>query len=270
MIGFGVFTVFALGLRHGADPDHLAAIDNLTRNSVERRPIFSRFVGTLFAGGHSVMVLSIAAIVGYLGTKIAAQHQLIETVGTWISIVVLVAIALANLRQLGAGATRLVGVKTRFMPAFLREGTNPWLAVPVGLLFGFGFETSSQVATYAVAFGADSGLVGALAVGAAFCLGMICTDTLDSVLVHRLVSARSETPGRVVRVWIWSVTLVALAVAAYELAQVLGWHSPVPDIAVSGTIVSTLLVVFAYVFFATRRISVTPNLTATRIGEQTP
>ncbi len=147
MIGAGIFAVFALGLRHGADPDHLAAIDNLTRNSFDRRPWLSRFCGTLFAGGHSIMVLSIAALVGVMGSHFQAHGALIEQIGTWISIAVLVAIAFLNLQQLRGGGTRLVGAKTRLLPRALREATSPWLAIPVGLLFGFGFETSSQIAT---------------------------------------------------------------------------------------------------------------------------
>jgi nickel/cobalt transporter (NiCoT) family protein len=260
MIGLGAFTVFALGLRHGADPDHLAAIDNLTRNSVERRPILSRFVGTLFAGGHSVMVLAIAALVGYIGTRVSTNRDLIETAGTWISIVVLVLIAAMNLRQLAAGrGDRIEGLKTRLLPAALRDGTSPLLAIPVGLLFGFGFETSSQVAAYALAFGVNAGVFGALIVGAMFCLGMIVTDTLDSVLVHRLVSDRSNRLPQTMRVWIWSVTLMALGVAGFELAQVLGWRSPVPDIAVSGVLVATLVGIFAYVFVRTRRERTVPS-----------
>jgi high-affinity nickel-transport protein len=252
MIGAGAFAVFALGLRHGADPDHLAAIDNLTRNSFDERPWLSRFCGTLFAGGHSIMVLSIAALVGFLGSRFDAHGALIETIGTWISIVVLVAIALLNLQQLRAGGSRPVGLKTRLLPKALREAKSPWIAVPIGLLFGFGFETSSQIATYAVAFGANSGVLGALLVGAMFCLGMICTDTLDSVVVHRLVSDRSSLTPATMRLWIWSVTLLALAVAAYELAQVLGWQAPFPDIYVSGAIVLALIGVFAYILYATR------------------
>ena len=135
----------------------------------------------------------------------------------------------------------------------LREARSPWVAVPVGLLFGFGFETSSQIATYAVAFGADKGVLGAVFVGAMFCLGMITTDTLDSVLVHRLVAERRNVHPATMRVWIVSVTVIALAIAGFELAQVLGWQSPVPDLYVSYAIVATLLVVFAYVFVKTRR-----------------
>jgi high-affinity nickel-transport protein len=252
MIGAGAFAVFALGLRHGADPDHLAAIDNLTRNSFDDRPWLSRFCGTLFAGGHSVMVLAIAALVGYFGSRFGTHGALIETIGTWISIVVLVAIAALNLQQLRAGNSQPVGVKSRLMPKALREAKSPWVAIPVGLLFGFGFETSSQVATYAVAFGVNAGVLGALLVGAMFCLGMICTDTLDSLVVHRLVSDRSSLAPSTMRIWIWSVTLLALLVAAYELAQVLGWNPPFPDIYASVAIVLSLVGVFGYIVYMTR------------------
>jgi high-affinity nickel-transport protein len=259
MIGLSAFAVFALGLRHGADPDHIAAIDNMTRNSFGKRPWLSRFCGTIFAGGHSVMVLSIAALVGLLGTHLGKYGGTIETIGTWISIAVLVLIAILNLRQLRSGTDgRIAGVKTKLLPRFLREATSPWVALPVGFLFGFGFETSSQILAYSVAFGVRSGVIGALFVGAMFCFGMICTDTLDSVLVHRLVSDRVSMRAATMRVWIWSVTIVALAVAAYELAQVLGWQSPVPDLYVSCGIVAALLVVFAYVFVSTKRARVIP------------
>ena len=101
-LGASAFTVFALGLRHGADPDHLAAIDNLTRNGVSAGRKLSRFFGTLFAGGHSVMVLSIAALAGLLGSRIAIRGELIETVGTWVSIFTLFALAAYNIRQLAS------------------------------------------------------------------------------------------------------------------------------------------------------------------------
>lgn len=254
MIATGAFTVFALGLRHGADPDHLAVIDNMTRNSVAKQPFFSRFIGTLFAGGHTIMVLAIAALVGYLGSRFSSAHATIESAGTIISIVALIFIAILNLRQLAASQTdRVAGAKAKLLPAFLRNATSPWVAIPVGLLFGFGFETSSQVAAYAVAFGADAGVAGALLVGSMFCIGMTCTDTLDSVLIHRLVTYRSGRLPHVMRVWIWSVTLLALAIAAYELGQLFGWHPPVSDLSVSGILVATLLGVFTWIFLSTRQ-----------------
>jgi high-affinity nickel-transport protein len=251
MIGPAAFTVFALGLRHGADPDHLAAIDNVTRNAYVRTPRLSRFVGTFFAGGHSVMVLAISALAGLLGARFAAHGALIETIGTWISIVVLLAIAALNLRTLSSGETRPAGIRTRLLPRRWRESTNALAAIPIGLLFGFGFETSSQIAAYAVVFGADAGLLGAILIGATFSGGMIATDTLDSLLVHRLVSYRGARLPGVMRLWIGAVTALAVVVAAYEGAQLLGWQSPVGDLTLSVGLVVALLVVFAVVFFRT-------------------
>ncbi len=252
MIALGAFTVFVLGLRHGADPDHLAAIDNVTRNAYVRTPLLSRFVGTLFAGGHSVMVLAISALVGLLGTRFAAHGALVERIGTWISIAVLLLVAAMNVHTLRQGGTRVAGAKTRLLPKRMRESSSALLAIPIGLLFGFGFETSSQILAYALAFNPQSGIVGGLIVGATFSAGMICTDTLDSVLVHRLIAFRSPRLPALMRVWIWAVTGLAVAVAAYELAQILGWRSPAGDLAVSGALVSVLAAVFVVVLVATR------------------
>lgn len=273
MIGLSAFAVFALGLRHGADPDHLAAIDNVTRNAYVKTPLLSRFVGTMFAGGHAVMVLALSALVGLLGARFSAHGQTIEAIGTWVSIVILIAIAAMNVRQLRGGeSSRLLGAKTRLLPRALRDGSNALLAIPIGLLFGFGFETSSQVATYAVAFGADAGIWGAVLVGALFCLGMIVTDTLDSVVVHRLISFRSDRLPKIMRVWIVSVTILALAVAVYEVLQVCGWQPPFSDLQASSVLVIALAAVFAYVFYQTRRQphnapSDTPRAAAIPIGE---
>lgn len=262
MIWPGAFTAFVIGMRHGADPDHLAAIDNVTRNAYARTPLLSRFVGTFFAGGHTVMVLAISALVGLLGTRFAAHGAAIERIGTWISIAVLLIVAAMNLHALRAGGTRLSGAKTRLLPRALREGSSAFLAIPIGLLFGFGFETSSQLAAYAVAFGADAGVAGALLVGGMFSAGMICTDTLDSVLVHRLISYRSERLPGLMRLWIGSVTALALAVALYEAAQVLGWRSPVGDLTVSAGLVLALVGLFGYVFVRTRGRAAVPVLPA--------
>jgi len=269
MIGISAFTVFVLGLRHGADPDHLAAIDNVTRNAYVKTPMLSRFVGTMFAGGHSIMVLAISALVGLLGARFAAHGALIETIGTWVSIVVLIAIAAMNIRQMMRGdLTRMTGAKTQLLPRALREGSSAFLAIPIGLLFGFGFETSSQIAAYSVAFGSDSGIFGAVTVGAMFCLGMITSDTLDSVLVHRLISFRSAQLPRLMRVWIGSVTALALLVAGYELLQILGWKPPVTDLQVSFALCAALAIVFAYVFVKTRKVETAkPPVAATIIRE---
>lgn len=252
--GFIAFTVFALGLRHGADPDHLAAIDNLTRNSLGVGQRLSRFVGTLFAGGHSLMVLSIAALIGLAGTHIASHGAVLESIGTWISVITLYGIAAFNIRQLRARpAGGTAGLKSLLMPKVLRSATSPFAAIPIGLLFGLGFDTSSQVATYSMAFTSSGGVTAALAIGALFCAGMAVTDTLDSLLVHRLCTRHPLELMRVTRVWIATVTGLALVVATYELAQALGWRSPFPELTVSGALVGVLLLVFTWTVVSTQR-----------------
>ncbi len=240
------FTVFALGLRHGADPDHLAAIDNVTRNGMPRGSRLTRFAGTLFAGGHSVMVLTIAALAGLLGSHIAIHGDQLEIAGTWVSIATLVAIALLNLRQLRDGTRPFTGLKTALLPNALRAATNPLAAIPIGLLFGLGFDTSSQIATYALALGSGGGVALAAIIGLIFSLGMAVTDTLDSLLVFKLCSRAGASVTRATRLWLAGVTGLALAVAVYELEQLLGWRSPVPDIGVSAILVASLLAVFAW------------------------
>jgi hypothetical protein len=263
-----VFTVFVLGLRHGADPDHLAAIDNLTRNSLSARKRLSRFVGTLFAGGHSIMVLSIAALAGLFGSRLAAHGQLLETIGTWVSIVTLFAIAAFNIRQLLRNRIGAVaGMKTALLPKALRAATSPLAAIPIGLLFGLGFDTSSQVATYALALTAGGGIVLGLIIGLVFSLGMAVTDTLDSLLVYKLCSRHPLELVRATRVWIIAVTSLALAVGSYELAQALGWTSPLPDLAVSGILVGALLLVFAWTFTWSDR-DRQPDLTSPNRAQQ--
>jgi high-affinity nickel-transport protein len=243
------FSVFVLGLRHGADPDHLAAIDNLTRNSLSVRDRLSRFVGALFAGGHSVMVLAIAALAGILGSHIAVHGALLESIGTWVSIVTLFAIAALNVRQLALNRVgAIAGFKSAMLPKALRAATNPLAAIPVGLIFGLGFDTSSQVATYALALTAGGGVVLGLLIGLFFSLGMSVTDTLDSLLVYKLCTRHPLELVRATRVWIIAVTTLALVVGSYELAEALGWRSPVPDLTVSGILVGALFLVFAWTF----------------------
>lgn len=243
------FSVFILGLRHGADPDHLAAIDNLTRNSLQTSARLARFVGALFAGGHSVMVLSIAALAGLLGSHIAVHRDAIETAGTWVSILMLFAIGALNLRQLAANrAGAVAGFKFMVLPPRLRAASTPLAAIPIGLLFGLGFDTSSQIAAYSLAFTSATSLLFGLLVGVTFSLGMAVTDTLDSMLVYRLCTRHPLELVRATRVWIIAVTALAFIVGIYELAGVLGWQSPLPDLEVSALLVAALLTVFAWTF----------------------
>ena len=249
------FSAFALGLRHGADPDHLAAIDNLTRNSLRASGRTARFVGALFAGGHSVAVLSIAALAGLLGSHITGHRAGIETAGTWVSIITLFAIGAINVWRLSAGpAGSLASLKLAALPRRLCNASSPLAAIPIGLLFGLGFDTSSQIAAYSLALTGSSGLVFGLIVGLMFALGMAVTDTFDSTLVVRLCARAPLEAAPTTRVWIITVTALAFGVGLYECAQMLGWRSPLPDIALSGLLVTALVIVFAWTLTRTTRV----------------
>lgn len=222
MSAVGVMTVFVLGMRHGADPDHLAAIDNVTRNGHEAKPRMSRFTGLLFAAGHSVMVLALAITFSLLSATIAERARWLENLGGWVAVTLLLSIALINIRALVRNQLQPVGIKTRLLPRVLRDARNPLVAVPIGILFGLGFETSSQIAAYGAAFSQGGGAIAGLVVGLAFCAGLVVTDALDGFLVHYIVAHRSSALPAIARLWLWCVTIFAVAVAAYEIVGLSG------------------------------------------------
>jgi len=249
MSGLGTLTVFVLGMRHGADPDHLAAIDNVTRNSHAHKPRLSRFTGFFFAAGHSIMVLSLAVLFSSLTVSVAGRAAWLETLGTWLSIAILLLIAGLNLRALLRNEVRPSGAKTRLLPRMLREARNPLVALPIGLLFGLGFETSSQLAAYGVALSHGGGLLTGALVGVAFCGGLVLTDVLDGFLVHHVVAHRSNGLPFVARLWLWIVTVFAVAVAGYEIAPYFGFHADERSDLVFGlSLVAVLVLTFVAVF----------------------
>jgi high-affinity nickel-transport protein len=253
MSGVGTMTVFILGMRHGADPDHLAAIDNVTRNAHAERPRSSRFTGLFFAAGHSAMVLTLAMIFSMFSSRLAAKAHWLEIAGGSFAVVILLAIAAFNIRALLRNDARIEGVKTRFLPRVLREARNPLAAVPIGMLFGLGFETSSQIAAYGAAFAQGGGALAGVVVGLAFCTGLIVTDALDGFLVHHIVAHRSTALPRIARLWLWCVTLFAVAVAGYELAALLGANlTAQTDLFFGLGMVTVLVLIFAAVYVTIR------------------
>lgn len=237
---FVAFTLFIMGLRHGADPDHLAAIDNLTRNSSERMPIASRLTGLFFALGHSAMVIAMAILAGLLGAHFGSLSSGFTRFGEIASIaILLVMVAFNVITLMGDGNSTL---RTRLLPKRLSGATHPAAAVPTGALFGIGFETPSQLAAYGVAFSTASWIQGLL-IGSAFCLGMIVTDTLDSVLLARLFSGRVNRAKKVRKIWILTVTLVALGVAIQEIVGMFGIGTALNEGWTSALIVALLAAV---------------------------
>ena len=119
--------VLLLGMRHGFDADHLAAIDGLTRLAASQRRAYTRYCGILFALGHGAVVLGIAAAVGLLSERWTPPGWL-NAFGAWVSIAFLMLIGIGNLRAVLQAAPGtvvcLVGLKGPWISRLL-PGRGP-------------------------------------------------------------------------------------------------------------------------------------------------
>lgn len=200
---------YGLGLRHAVDPDHIAAIDNTTRKLMQegKRPVG---VGFFFALGHSTIVVAmcvaIALAAGYVNQHMSSLQGIGSLVGTGASCGFLLLIGGINLavlaetfktwRRVKSGATldRLTldqylsqgGLLTRVLrPVFRMVGSSSSMFW-VGLLFGLGFDTASEVALLSISGAAGAHgmpLSVAILIPLAFTAGMSLIDTLDGVLM---------------------------------------------------------------------------------------
>jgi high-affinity nickel-transport protein len=200
---------FTLGLRHAADADHIAAIDNVTRKLMQdgHRPLS---VGFYFALGHSTVVL-IASLGIFLtataiGTHLSQFREVGAIFGTLVSALFMVTIALVNLliltgtyktfRQVRNGESYTEqsldlllaggGLMTRFFRPVFRMLSRSWQMYPVGFLFGLGFDTATEVALFGIsAAAAAKGLsIGSMMIfPVLFAAGMVLVDTTDGILM---------------------------------------------------------------------------------------
>jgi high-affinity nickel-transport protein len=183
--------VFALGLRHGLDADHLAAIDGFARF----RP--SRLNGVLFAVGHGGVVTALAAGV----RQFLGQADL-----SWLSPWLFLLIAIVNLWRL-----------LRPSHTHGRQPGPSWIALgplTMGVLLAIGFETATQLSALSLAQH-----VSPLSLGTAFTFGMIITDGMDGVLaarVQRSVGLRAMIASRAIG---WVVVAVSLGYALADFAR---------------------------------------------------
>src|SRR5688500_9595651 len=129
--------VFLLGLKHGFDPDHLAAIDGLTRYNAGSRPRLSRWSGLLFSAGHGLVVTLVAVTVATVAVEWRAPRWLEDT-GAWVSIGFLAALGVANLwavlRTPRGQVVRPAGLRSRLFARFT-QASHPVLIAAVGAAF---------------------------------------------------------------------------------------------------------------------------------------
>jgi high-affinity nickel-transport protein len=209
-LGLGV-TAYTLGVRHAFDADHIAAIDNTTRKLLAdgRRPVS---VGFWFALGHSTVVALLAAgtavgarfIVGLTDERSSARHELgvvsasasglfLYVIGT-LNLVALIGIARLY-RQSRAGRADPAaleqyldrrGLFNRLLRPLMRTVRHPAQMYPIGLLFGVGFDTATEVTLLVLAgSGAAAGLpwYAIVVLPLLFTSGMTLFDTLDGAFM---------------------------------------------------------------------------------------
>ena len=254
--GAGVLA-YTLGLRHGFDADHISAVDDTTRYLLAkgRKPLG---VGFFFSFGHSSVVFVISLLLAIAAraveSRIPRMEELGGIIGASVSGVFLWLIGLLNLavligivkvwRQVKQGSfdserlDRLLlqrGLVNRVLGGRAQRFINhSWQLYPLGLLFGLGFDTASQVGLLALAGGATTGQASFLAILSLpilFAAGMSLVDTTDGALMTKAYSWAFTNPLR--KLWYNLTTTglsvaVALLVGSIELLQVLsnrlGWR----------------------------------------------
>lgn len=239
---------FALGLSHGADPDHLTAIDGMTRASVDRHPRMSRWVGAWFAFGHALSVLLIAGVIALVGEYLQSFSPSVLHVSGVVSAVLLFAIGTLNLTRLitfsGETAAQSSGFIGHLLPRHMLNIAHPMSAVPIGALFGLGFETASQMSAWALAGTVGYGLLGALFIGVAFSAGMLITDSINGLVVRRMYLAATTRAIQGNRMMTLTVVGLAYVVGVIKLLQPTSFALPISDMGLTFMVLGAVLLAF--------------------------
>jgi nickel/cobalt transporter (NiCoT) family protein len=265
VLGFGLFfyylprnpglaglatLAYTFGLRHAFDADHIAAIDNTTRKLLQdgKRPLATGF---FFSLGHSTIVFSLTAALAMaaktVNSKVAGFQEYGGYIGTSVSGTFLLLIGLINLvvlldivgvfRQMKHGryneqkleeALQNQGLMSRFFLKRIGDRIDSSRKMyPLGVLFGLGFDTATEIGLLALAAGVATHHVPFLAVISLpliFAAGMSLMDTADGAFMSHAYGWAFSKPIRKVYYNI-SVTSLSIAVAwlvgGIELLQVL-------------------------------------------------
>ncbi|MEZ0050556.1 high-affinity nickel-transport protein [Mycobacterium sp. MAA66] len=239
-LGLGVgLTAYTLGLRHAFDADHISAIDNTTRKLMAdgQRPLS---VGFYFSLGHSTVVFGLAlllsigvkAIIGPVEDDGSALHHYTGLIGTSVSGVFLLLIAIINIvilvgimkvfREMRSGSydeaeledqLNKRGLMNRMFGGLMKSITKPWQIYPVGVLFGLGFDTATEVALLVLAgTSAAAGLpwYAILCLPILFAAGMSLLDTADGTFMNFAYGWAFLKPVRKVY---YNITITGLSIA---------------------------------------------------------
>ncbi|CAG1974979.1 unnamed protein product [Fusarium graminearum] len=259
---------YVLGLRHALDADHIAAIDLMTRRLIAsgQRPAT---VGTFFSLGHSTIVIVtcivVAATSGALRDRFDGFQHVGNIVGTSVSASFLIILCIGNGWVLYKLVQRLRAIlqdrrdrvhlegfaeeETQIQDHFALEGggfltrvfkrlfrviDRPWKMYPLGVVFGLGFDTSSEIAILGIASiqavqGTSIWLI--LVFPILFTAGMCMLDTTDGALMMALYTSNAFSRD-VVAIIYYSIVLTGITVvvsAFIGIVQVLSLIQNVSD-----------------------------------------
>lgn len=199
---------YTLGLRHALDADHISAIDLMTRRLIAggQRPVT---VGTFFSLGHSTIVVVTSVVVAATATAVSGRFDSFGSVGgiigTSVSAAFLILLGIMNtyiLYKLIIQMRKVLGLSEgeeeqawkvegggclyRVLKGMFRLIDRPWKMYPLGVLFGLGFDTSSEIALLGIsaiqaAQGTSMWLI--LLFPMMFTAGMCLVDTIDGALM---------------------------------------------------------------------------------------
>jgi nickel/cobalt transporter (NiCoT) family protein len=229
------FLAYSFGLRHAVDADHIAAIDNVTRKLMQegKQPVG---VGFFFSLGHSTIVFGLSAAVALTAVAIKNRFDAIENfgniAGTLISAFFLLAIAAMNIlilvsivrtfRRVKAGGVYADedlnillarrGFFGRVFRGLFRLVDHSWQMYPVGVLFGLGFDTATEVGLLGIsAAEASKGLPiwSIMVFPALFTAGMALIDTTDSIL---MLGAYGWAFAKPLRKLYYNITITSVSV----------------------------------------------------------
>jgi nickel/cobalt transporter (NiCoT) family protein len=249
LVGLG-FAAYMFGLRHAFDADHIAAVDDTVRFMLQKgkQPLG---VGFFFSLGHSTVVLALGVGIAFAAAAVKADLPQLKNMGAiigasvsgtflWIIGILnlLVLLDILKIWRTAKSGThshahleallQKRGLLNRLFGGRLQQlMSHSWQMYPLGLLFGLGFDTASEVGLLAMTAGASAGN---LPVPAVLCLpilfasGMTIMDTTDGVLMCKAYNWAFLNPLRKIFYNITTTGLsvaVALLVGTIELLQVL-------------------------------------------------
>lgn len=254
-VGVGILA-YTLGMRHAFDADHIAAVDNTTRKLLQERPEGGNnplSVGFWFSLGHSSIVFGLSlllafgvkALVGPVAADDSTLHMITGIIGPSVSGIFLWVLGLFNLavligilrvsRDLRGGkfsesaleaelAKR--GFLNRFFGGLTKSVRKPRHIYPIGVLFGLGFDTATEIGLLVMAGGAaafDLPFWAIIVLPILFAAGMSLLDTIDGVLMSGAYGWAFASPVRKIfyNITITSLSVfVALVIGTIELVGV--------------------------------------------------